>query len=180
MRLNHMEKREAQNLIKRSLNGDVQAFSELIEAHYDMIFKVAYKWCGNAANAEDVTQEVCIKVGQSLTHFRMEASFSSWLYRITVNAVRDMQRKAKPNTDLDAVAEPADTSANAEEQLENQALWQTVRRLPEKQADAVLYVYAEGLSHAEAAEIMECKESTVSWYIHEAKKQLKEWMQHDG
>ena len=175
-----MQAQETQNLVKLAINGDAQAFSALMEAHYDMVYATAYKWCGHAQDAEDVAQEVCIKVGRNISRFRMDSAFTSWLYRITLNTVRDMQRKKKPDTALDAVTELTDEREKTEKTLEQQQLWLQVRQLPEKQCDAVMLVYAQELSHAETADVMGCKESTVSWYIHEAKKQLKEWMGPDG
>ena len=68
---------------------------------------------------------------------------------------------------------PEDAPAEQEDAATASQLWAAVRRLPEKQRDAVLLVYAEEMSHAEAGEIMGCKEATVSWHIHEAKKTLR-------
>ena len=59
-------------------------------------------------------------------------------------------------------------------------LWAAVRKLPDKQRDAVLLVYGEGLSHASAADAMACAEATVSWHVHEAKKRLKVLMRAAG
>ncbi|TIT88321.1 MAG: RNA polymerase subunit sigma-70, partial [Mesorhizobium sp.] len=61
-----------------------------------------------------------------------------------------------------------------------EALWAAVRMLPDKQRDAVLLVYGEGLGHAAAAEVMAISETTVSWHIHEAKKRLKVLMRSAG
>ena len=61
-----------------------------------------------------------------------------------------------------------------------EALWAAVRMLPDKQRDAVLLVYGEGLNHAAAAEVMAISETTVSWHIHEAKKRLKTLMRSAG
>ncbi|RVD41852.1 RNA polymerase sigma factor, partial [Mesorhizobium sp. M4B.F.Ca.ET.019.03.1.1] len=61
-----------------------------------------------------------------------------------------------------------------------EALWAAVRKLPDKQRDAVLLVYGEGLSHADAAEALAISETTVSWHIHEAKKRLKTLMRSAG
>ncbi|MNT97107.1 ECF RNA polymerase sigma factor SigW [compost metagenome] len=68
---------------------------------------------------------------------------------------------------------PEDQPAEQEEAATNRQLWAAVRKLPEKQRDAVLLVYAEELSHAAAAEIMGIKEATVSFHVHEARKTLR-------
>ena len=163
-------------LVRRARNGDAQAFAELIEDHYDLIHRTAWKWCGNRDDAEDIAQDVCVKLGRAIAGFDGRSAFSSWVYRITLNAVRDMQRAGKRRGKYaDAYAEiaPEDQPAEQEEAATSSQLWAAVRRLPEKQRDAVLLVYAEELSHAAAAEIMGIRETTVSFHVHEARKTLR-------
>ncbi|MHA6690864.1 RNA polymerase sigma factor [Devosia sp. A449] len=163
-------------LVVRAQNGDPDAFSELLESHYDQIFRTAWKWCGNRADAEDIAQDVCVKLGAALAGFDGRSAFSSWVYRITLNAVRDLQRAGQRRGKYaDAYAEvtPDEQPADQEEAATSRQLWIAVRGLPEKQRDAVLLVYAEELSHADAAEIMGIREATVSWHVHEARKTLR-------
>jgi RNA polymerase sigma factor (sigma-70 family) len=163
-------------LVAGAQSGDASAFASLVAAHYDMIFRTAYKWSGNRPDAEDVAQDVCIKLAVVLPSFDGRSAFSSWLYRITLNAVRDLQRaKSRRGRHFNAFAliSPETAPAEQEEAATSSQLWRAVRALPEKQRDAVLLVYAEELNHAAAAEIMGCKEATVSWHIHEAKKTLR-------
>ena len=163
-------------LVTRAQKGDSEAFAALIEAHYDLIYRTAYKWSGHRSDAEDIAQDVCVKLGSVIKSFDGRSAFGSWLYRITLNAVRDMQRaRGRANRGNDALAEvsPEDSPPEQEEAATRSQLWDAVRRLPEQQRDAVLLVYAEELSHAAAGDIMGCKEATVSWHIHEAKKTLR-------
>lgn len=163
-------------LVTRAQNGDAAAFGELIEDHYDLIYRTAWKWCGNRTDAEDVAQDVCVKLGGAIAGFDGRSAFSSWVYRITLNAVRDMQRAtSRRGKYADAYAEvsPEDQPADQEDAATSRQLWAAVRQLPEKQRDAVLLVYAEELSHAAAAEIMGIKEATVSFHVHEARKTLR-------
>jgi RNA polymerase sigma factor (sigma-70 family) len=163
-------------LVGRARNGDREAFGALLARHYDFVFRTAWKWSGKRSDAEDIAQEVCVKLGTAIRSFDGRSAFSSWLYRVTLNAVRDMQRGrsrqlrhhgrlAEVSVD-EALPEQEDATATSE-------LWEAVRRLPGQQRDAVLLVYAEDLSHAEAGIIMGCKEATVSWHIHAAKKTLR-------
>lgn len=163
-------------LVVRAQNGDAEAFGELIAEHYDLIHRTAWKWCGNRADAEDIAQDVCVKLGSAIAGFDGRSAFSSWVYRITLNAVRDLQRAGKRRgRHADAYAEvtPEDQPAEQEEAATSRQLWDAVRALPDKQRDAVLLVYAEELSHAAAAEIMGIREATVSWHVHEARKTLR-------
>lgn len=172
-------------LVGRAREGDRSAFGELVERHYDFVYRVAYRWCGRKADAEDAAQEVCARLGRSIRDYRGGSAFRSWLYAVTLNAMRDLQRRtARESAKLQAygvhalTAEPAQGDAEAEGRTE--ALWAAVRQLPEKQRDAVLLVYGEELSHAEAADVMSVAEATVSWHIHEAKKRLKQLMRAAG
>jgi RNA polymerase sigma factor (sigma-70 family) len=165
-----------QALLTRARHGDAEAFGTLLAEHYDLIFRAAFRWCGHRADAEDIAQDVCVKLGSAIAGFDGRSAFSSWVYRITLNAVRDFQRAGRRRgRHADALAEisPADHAADQEAAATSRQLWDAVRRLPEKQRDAVLLVYAEELSHAEAADIMGIKEATVSFHVHEARKTLR-------
>jgi RNA polymerase sigma factor (sigma-70 family) len=163
-------------LVVRAHNGDAEAFGELLADHYDLIYRTAWRWCGNRTDAEDIAQEVCVKLGGAMAGFDGRSAFSSWVYRITLNAVRDFQRAgSRRGKYAKSYAEISPTEAEPDQEAAatNRQLWQAVRRLPEKQRDAVLLVYAEELSHAEAADIMGIKEATVSFHVHEARKTLR-------
>lgn len=171
-----MTEQSDHRLIEQALGGDRAAFARLVERHYDTIYRVAYKWCGDQTDAEDIAQDVCVKLGRSIRGFKGQAAFSSWLYRVTLNAVRDLararERQARHVAVMSLTAE-TDYRPDRETELTQAQLWRRVHDLPEKQRDAVLLVFSEELSHAQAAAVMGCAESTVSWHIHEAKKQLK-------
>lgn len=163
-------------VIARARNGDRAAFARLVEAHYDFIFRTACKWCGKRSDAEDIAQEVCIKLAAALKTFDGRSAFTTWLYRVTLNAVRDHQRaNARRGRNLDALTEVSDRSADPDQEASAtmKELWAAVIELPDQQRDSVMLVYAEEMTHAEAAEIMGVKEGTVSFHIHEAKKTLR-------
>jgi len=163
-------------LVRRAQNGEGAAFAELIEDQYDRIYRTAWRWCGNAHDAEDIAQDVCVRLGDAIRGFDGRSAFSSWVFRITLNMVRDWQRAGRRRgAHADAYAEvaPTEEAASQEDAATNTELWSAVRNLPEKQRDAVLLVYAEELNHREAAEIMGIKEATVSFHVHEARKTLR-------
>lgn len=143
--------------IARAQAGDRMAFGQLIEEHYELIFRIAYKWTGSRADAEDMTQEVCVKLATAIAGFDGRAAFATWLYRVTLNTVRDLQRqRQRRSRQAGALREvsPADQPPDQEEAATMGELWAAVRRLPDRQRDAVLLVYAEEMSHAEAALVM--------------------------
>lgn len=170
-------------ILQKACAGDRDAFSALIEAHYDFIHAVAWRWSGVASDAEDIAQEVCIRLARAVRGFRGNSAFRTWLYTLTLNAVRDHQRQtARRSRDEKRLAsDPLYATAPREhDDGGDDTLWMAVRTLPEKQRDAVLLVYAEGLSHAAAADVLGCSEKTVSWYLHEARKRLKDLLRKEA
>lgn len=164
-------------LAARAAAGDAAAFGTLLERHYDRIYRLAWRLVGSRADAEDVAQEVCVKLATAIRGWRGEAEPTSWLYRIAWNAATDMlrSRRRTRSTDPSELASLVDApiAVTPEDRVEGQELWQAVRALPPQQRDAVLLVYGEDMSHGEAAVVMGCSEKTVSWHLHAARKRLK-------
>lgn len=171
-------------LIGRAKGGDRSAFGRLVERHYDFVYRVAWRWCGKKADAEDIAQEVCVRLGRAIRDYRGGGAFTTWLYAMTLNAARDLMRgNAREAAKTEAYSIHAlisDAERVAEPQDQSDELWAAVRKLPDRQRDAVLLVYGEGLGHAAAAEAIAISETTVSWHIHEAKKRLKALMREAG
>lgn len=170
-------------LIGRARDGDRDAFGQLVGRHYDFVYRVAYRWCGRKADAEDIAQDVCVRLGRAIRDYRGGGAFTTWLYAVTLNAARDLTRKsARESAKTEAYGSHALIvgPAQAAEEDPVDELWAAVRLLPDKQREAVLLVYGEGLNHAAAAETMAISEATVSWHIHEAKKRLKILMRSAG
>jgi RNA polymerase sigma-70 factor (ECF subfamily) len=161
-------------LVEKAASGDRQAFAALVESRYDFIHAVAWRWCGNRQDAEDVAQEVCIRLAGAIRGFKGTSRFGTWLYTVTLNAARDQLRKRRRSEWRDAtyLREQATPDGGTDES-ECEELWQAVQQLPEKQRDAVLLIYGEGLTHAAAADVLGCAETTISWHVHEARKRLK-------
>jgi RNA polymerase sigma-70 factor, ECF subfamily len=164
-------------LAHKAAGGCRQSFATLIDRHYDRIYRLAWRWCGSRAAAEDVTQDVCVKLAGAIRSFRGDSAFTTWLHRIAYTTALDYLRvnqrtvAVEPSHIIQLVDDAGGT--DVDDGSSDDALWQAVRGLPPQQRDAVLLVYAEDMSHAEAGAIMGCSEKTVSWHIHEAKKKLK-------
>src|SRR6478609_4628773 len=86
------------DLIARAAGGDTGAFQALVEQHRAMVYRVAYQFAGHHYDAEDITQDVFIKVHRSLPRFRQDAQFTSWIYRIAMNACIDHRRRQSAAT----------------------------------------------------------------------------------
>jgi RNA polymerase sigma-70 factor, ECF subfamily len=176
-----------QALAAQAAAGSREAFATLLERHYDRIHRLAWRICGSSVIAEDVAQDVCVKLATAIRGYRGEAAFSTWVWRITFTTASDRMRAAQRITALEPSqmmalvdASPACAAPSPEDAVIGAELWEAVRELPPQQRDAVLLVYGEDMSHAEAAEIMGCSEKTVSWHLHEAKKRLKSRLQATG
>lgn len=164
-------------LIDRSQAGEHIAFSVLADRHYMTVYKFAFRWCRSRQDAEDITQEVFMKLAGKLHLFDNRSLFTTWLYQVTINCARDHARKNKGWTKHKAPESPADElvaspNPGPENNVIAKSILKAVEGLPEKQKEAVLLVYAEGLSHKEAAKVAGCAETTISWRIFQAKRQL--------
>lgn len=91
-------------LVRKSKDGDIDAFEELIRTYEKRIYNIALKMVGNRDDASDIAQEVCVKIYKSLDKFKENSSFSTWVYRITSNVCIDVARKRKNNVVSLAVA----------------------------------------------------------------------------
>lgn len=164
-----------ETLAMQAKGGSARAFEALVERHYTTIYRFAYRYAGSARDAEDVTQEVCVKLAGALTSFKGNSKFTSWLYTVTTRTAIDWSR-AQGRHDRRAVEidhEITGEGASAERALHSKQILERLQDLKEDERTALLLVFAEGLSHKQAASIMGVAESTVSWKIHEARKSLK-------
>lgn len=179
-----MQDGAAIELALKAAAGDRAAFAALVESHYDLIHRLAWRWSGSRDKAEDIAQDVCVKLASAIRSFRGDSAFSTWLYRVAFTTATDLLRQsqrliplAPSNVVMLVDGAAAETPESA---VLGQELWDAVRALPDQQRDAVLLVYGEDLSHGEAATIMGCSEKTVSWHLHEAKKRLKVTLEATG
>ncbi len=164
-------------LARRAAHGDREAFGALAERHYGRLHALAWRWSGARAPAEDIAQEAMVKMASAIRGFRGDSAFSTWMHRIAYTTAVDHLRAARRFAPLGptqlATLEAEPDGGTPEERQMNGELWAQVRALPDQQRDAVLLVYAEEMSHREAAEVMGCSEKTVSWHLHEARKRLR-------
>ena len=170
-------------LALEAAKGNATAFQQLLERHYDHIFRIAFRYVNIREDAEDIAQEVCCSLPLKLKSFRGDAKFSTWLYRVVLNATRDMHRKRSNRTKLhETFSEVAalERSEQAETAVELKWLYATLDQVGDDLRATAILVLAEGFNHAEAAEILDIKESTISWRMHELKKKLKQLAEEDA
>jgi len=169
------------SLIKKCQCGNKQAFEDLLNLHYDTIYRFAYRWCHDQHNAQDITQQVCIKLAKSIHQFSFKSSFTSWLYTLVINTAKDFYKS--PNQfnyreqSIDQTLDSQITHKQDDNNLQRlyaQQILEHINTLDNTLKDTLVLVYGQGLSHKSAADLLNVKESTVSWRIHEVRKQLKD------
>jgi RNA polymerase sigma-70 factor (ECF subfamily) len=169
-----MDDQQLTGLIRRAQDGDVASFAELVDLHYDTIYRFAWKWCGHRPNAEDIAQQACMKLAASLARFRFQAAFTSWLYQLVISCARDWQR-AQQRHEHDTLPENEPIAGDAgrtEDYIYLTQLLEQLDQLGEGMKETALLVHAEGLSHAEAGAILGVAESTISWRVHAMRKHM--------
>ena len=167
------------DIIESCRQGDRDAFRALYEAYKDKVYSIAlYFFHGDETAASDMTQQVFLKLIQGIAQFRGEAGFSTWLYRLVVNACMDGTRRAKPRG-LPARADVVDALAGPDSQEHDFARQQTARSvraalsaLPVKFRLPILLRYFEDLSYGEMAAAMNCSIGTVASRLNRGHKML--------
>jgi RNA polymerase sigma-70 factor (ECF subfamily) len=162
--------------ITRSRRGDQEAFESLIRRYQRMVHSLAYRMTGSLTDTQDLAQETFIQAYQQLDTFRGEAKFSSWLYRIALNRClnwrkRESRREQVHNTWTKEHEQPNDANPTLFLQVQ-----EALAKLPPKQRAAIVLTVYQGLSHAEAAKLLECSETTVSWRLFIARAKLKKML----
>jgi RNA polymerase sigma-70 factor (ECF subfamily) len=172
--------KDLQTTITLAQRGDREAFRQLLQAHYAMIYRVSYRFTGHPSDAEDVTQEVCMALVDKLRSYHGGSSFSTWLYRVVVNQCHDYRKKRTSDGARDTAYVALEAMEAADAREANQIaswLYRAIAALKPPLPETALLVLAEELSHAEAAKVLGCKESTVSWRMGEIRKQLTAMME---
>jgi RNA polymerase sigma-70 factor (ECF subfamily) len=172
-----MDNKQDNELIDLALSGQTKAFAALTDRHYMTVYRYAFRWVTIREDAEDVAQEVFIKLANSLHTFNRQSAFTTWLYRITANCAKDFLRKNRKWQHNRAADPPneqlASPNPGPEAKSRHEQIVAAIHTLPEKLKEATLLVFAEEMSHKEAARVLGCAETTVSWRVFQAKKILK-------
>jgi RNA polymerase sigma-70 factor (ECF subfamily) len=160
-------------LVSRAQKGDRWAFEQLVERHQHRLFTLAARLLGSREDAADAVQEAFIRAWLGLPSFRRGAKFSTWLYRICLNAVHD-QRVKRPSTPLEDVVEPADPRDAFLAQELSGAFQGALAALDEDYRAAVVLYDVLGCSYAEIAELTGVAEGTVKSRIFRGRARLAE------
>jgi len=165
--------RDAQQA-RAAARGDATAFAALLDRHYDRLFGLCFRLTGTRSEAEDLTQDICAALPAKMRKFDAQSRFTTWLYRVAVNAAHDRRRRFASHAraaqgwgqwEINRQAELAETA----EQID----WLThaMRALPPDLRDTLALVL-DGQTHDSIAEILDVPAGTVAWRVSDAKKRL--------
>lgn len=173
----------SEDLAMAAAGGDRAAFAVLLERHYNRIFALAFRLSGRRADAEDLTQDICAALPHKLANWRGQSRFTTWLYRVVLNASHDARRRAATRTraatgwgdwEKSRQAEMAEAAA-AQDWLAT-----AMSRLGDDLRDTLALTLGEDLTQAEAAEVLGVSEGTIAWRMSEVKKKLRAMAAEEG
>lgn len=169
--------------------GDCNAFDHLLDKYHRPIVNFIYKFVNNAAEAEDLAQEVFLRIHRARSRYEPRAKFAAWIYRIAANiALKELGRKRRMrfwSRNHNSAGEPADEEfpipdplPDAAQRMISSELGRVIRRavlgLPAKERMALVLRRYEELSYRDIAEVMNCTEAAVKTYIHRGKLHVRD------
>jgi RNA polymerase sigma-70 factor (ECF subfamily) len=174
-------------LVQLAVAGSQEAFAELFERYRERVYRIAYGWCFDSQTALDLVQDVFVKVYRSLDRFRKEASFWTWLCRITINRCLDFVRK-KERTKETPVEDPQELPGAAHsagespvEELElselKGALTGAIDALSPEARSAFILRFFDNLSYKEIAAALDCSIGTVMSRLFYARQKLRDLLE---
>ena len=179
---NHNDKISNSELVRKSQLGDKAAFEQLVIRHQDLVFSLAYKLTGNREMAHDVAQEAFIRAWKAIEKFRGDSTFSTWIYRITVNTAWTLRRKAKKHNtiNIDDTYEPVVIDEKKDPELVainsdlSSVLINALDKIPIEQRIIVELKNIEGRSHKEIAEYLDISVTAAKVRLHRAHQKLRQ------
>jgi RNA polymerase sigma-70 factor, ECF subfamily len=178
------EKMTEQDLLAECRNGSRGAFELLYKAHQRRVFSVALNFFGgDQTAAEDVAQQVFLKIFNKIGDFRAASEFTTWIYRITINACIDEQRKTRRFFSIENLfGELRARRKTPDEKVERREVSDEVQKaigtLKEKYRLPILLKYSEDLSYEEIAKVLDCSIGTVSSRLNRGHKMLAQKLAH--
>jgi RNA polymerase sigma-70 factor (ECF subfamily) len=167
-------------VIRACQQGDREAFRLLFEVYKDRVFSIARYSLGDEAAADDVTQQIFVKLITRIGQFRGESEFTTWLYRLVINTCLDERRKRRrflPVSEFETAQPMSNTNQRSPEMRYARrevadSVRQAIGGLKPKMRLPILLKYIEGLSYEEIAEVLGCSKGTVASRLNRAHKAL--------
>ena len=170
------------DLVAKAQAGNMEAFIELVSLYQKKVYALAYQMAHNHADAEDIAQEVFIRLYKKIHKFKGRSSFFTWLYRMTMNVSKNYLRTRTANTlpfedairTKDLTMKRNDPAEELISKEKNEAITKAINTLPFRHRKVVVLHDIEGISHKDISNIMGCSEGTVWSRLFYARRKLKE------
>lgn len=173
-----------EKLISRAAKGDAAAFNELLGVHEKKMYAVCLRMCMNHEDAQDCLQEAMLRIYRSISGFKGQSSFSTWIYRVTMNTCLDELRKKKnkQTTSLDSLLDtgwsPSDDYDTPEHHAisgeKKKAIQNAISELPEDMRSAIVLRDIEGFSYDEISDMLGINVGTIKSRISRGREKLRE------
>lgn len=164
-------------LVERVLDGDAEAYGELVSRHMRRAFSIAYRILEHREDAEDVVQDSFLRALERLDTLHRGRPFGPWFHRIVVNQSLNYRRKRVVRATQPLAEDMVAAGLNPEQQTTRAALHERLRNaldtLPERQRMIVQLAELEGMTSAQIAEVLDVAPGTVRWHLHQARDALR-------
>jgi RNA polymerase sigma-70 factor (ECF subfamily) len=163
-------------LVERTAAGDVRAFEELIERYQAPALRVAFRFVGDAQEAEDLAQEAFLRVYLNAARYNYAARFGTWFFQILMNLCRDWLKKRKPvlfGEPPGMAAAGADPSDAIELARRAQTVQRAIQNLPPNQRLALILCHYEEMSYREASLALQLSEKAIESLLVRARRTLR-------
>jgi RNA polymerase sigma-70 factor (ECF subfamily) len=171
-------------VLRKAQRGDERAFAIIVRTYEQPVYNYVLRLTGDRVLAEDLTQEVFLRVYQGLPSFSLRSRFTTWLFQVTKNRVLDelraLERRPRALVALDDIPPLEVVDAPAEQAETIDAVWRAVEALNPDLKMALLLRDIVGLSYTEIAETLEITLATVKWRIYKAREEVQLALQRDG
>jgi len=169
-----MDSAHERELVERCRRGDEGAFQELVDRYKDLVFALIARTVQDRSRAEDLAQDVFLRIHRGLPYFRGEARLSTWIYRIVANVcVQDHTRPAVALVFDPVVVDPSVPDRQFGDLELRDRLEKAIARLPANYRLLVAAHYLRGIQYEELAEALQLPLGTVKTQLHRAKQQLR-------
>ncbi|HZO97118.1 MAG TPA: sigma-70 family RNA polymerase sigma factor [Gaiellaceae bacterium] len=172
------------DVLRQAQRGDERAFALIVHAYETPIFNYVYRIVGDRALAEDLTQDVFVRVYQALPRFSLRCKFTTWLFQVTKNRVLDELRARERRPQGTVALEDAPRLEVVDPPVERveaiEAVWRAVRELNPDLKMALLLRDVAGLPYNEIADSLEITLSTVKWRIFKAREEVQLALAREG
>ena len=171
-------------VLRKAQRGDERAFSLIVRAYETPLYNYVLRLVGDRALAEDLTQEIFLRVFQGLPRFSLRSRFTTWMFQVAKNRVldelRSMERRPRSFVSIDDLP-PLESLDQPYERLEAiDALWRAVEKLNVDLKMALLLRDVVGMSYNEIADSLEITLATVKWRIYKAREEVQLALAREG